>query len=198
MCRLPEPLGYTVTTKHHPLDEHFPEWGDGPYYTVELAGTVRLYELLSHLYVLIPVLDNEKHYWVSEAEVEKLLKHGEGWLAAHPERERITERYLKRQRKLVNSALSQLTADEEPAEEEAETAAPEEVLERKLSLNEHRHRAVLAAVKETGGPPRLDLGCGEGKLLRLLLEEPQFLEVVGMDVSTRGWTSPRSCADAAL
>lgn len=183
--RLFEPLGYAVTTTHHPLDELFPEWGDGPYYTVELAATCRLYELLSHLYVLIPVLDNEKHYWVSEAEVEKLLKHGEGWLASHPDRERITERYLKRQRKLVKSALSQLTADEGPAGDEPETTAPEEVLEQKLSLNEHRHRAVLAAVKATGARRVLDLGCGEGKLLRLLLEEPQFLEVVGMDVSTR-------------
>ncbi|HVK11619.1 MAG TPA: 3' terminal RNA ribose 2'-O-methyltransferase Hen1 [Gemmataceae bacterium] len=183
--RLFEPLGYAVTTKHHPLDEQFPEWGDGPYYTVELAGTVRLYELLSHLYVLIPVLDNDKHYWVSEAEVEKLLRHGEGWLAAHPERERISERYLRRQRKLVNAALSQLIADVEPAEDESETTAPELVLEQKLSLNEHRHRTVLAAVKETGARRVIDLGCGEGKLLRLLLEEPQFLEVVGMDVSTR-------------
>jgi 3' terminal RNA ribose 2'-O-methyltransferase Hen1 len=31
----------------------------------------------------------------------------------------------------------------------------------------------------------LDLGCGEGKLLRRLAEDSQFAEVVGMDVSTR-------------
>jgi 3' terminal RNA ribose 2'-O-methyltransferase Hen1 len=183
--RLFEPLGYAVTTKHHPLDDKFPEWGEGPYYTVELSATCRLYDLLSHLYVLIPVLDNDKHYWVSEAEVEKLLRHGEGWLATHPERERIAERYLKRQGRLVRAALSQLTANEETVPDEAESSAPEEVLEATISLHEQRLRTVLAALKETGARRVLDLGCGEGKLVRKLAEEPQFTEIVGMDVSTR-------------
>jgi 3' terminal RNA ribose 2'-O-methyltransferase Hen1 len=183
--RLFEPLGYTATTTHHPLDEQFPDWGPGPYYTVELAATCRLYELLSHLYVLVPVLDDEKHYWVGEAEVEKLLKHGEGWLATHPERERITERYLRRQRRLVRSALSQLTANDEAVPDDAEAAAPEEALEARLSLNEQRLRAVHEALKATGARRVLDLGCGEGKLLRRLAEDAQFAEVVGLDVSTR-------------
>jgi 3' terminal RNA ribose 2'-O-methyltransferase Hen1 len=183
--RLFEPLGYTVTTAHHPLDEQFPEWGPGPYYTVELTATCRLYELLSHLYVLIPVLDDEKHYWVGEAEVEKLLKHGEGWLATHPERERIAERYLRRQDRLVRSAMGQLTANDEAVPDEAEAAAPEEALEARLSLNEQRLRAVHEALQATGARRVLDLGCGEGKLLRRLAEDGQFVEVVGLDVSTR-------------
>src|SRR5215207_2446596 len=183
--RLFEPLGYTVTTKHHPLDEQFPEWGPGPYYTVELAATCLLYELLSHLYVLIPVLDDDKHYWVGDAEVEKLLKHGEGWLAAHPEREQITRRYLRRQGRLVRSALSQLTANDEAVPDEAEAAAPEEALEARLSLNDQRLRAVHDALKATGSRRVVDLGCGEGKLLRRLVEDTQFAEVVGLDVSTR-------------
>lgn len=183
--RLLEPLGYTVTTTHHLLDERFPEWGPGPYYTVELAATCRLYELLSHLYVLIPVLDDEKHYWVGEAEVEKLLKHGEGWLSAHPERERIAERYLRRQGRLVRSVLSQFTVNDEAVPDEAEAAAPEEALEARLSLNEQRLRAVHEALKATGARRVVDLGCGEGKLLRRLAEDSQFVEVVGLDVSTR-------------
>jgi hypothetical protein len=81
-----EPLGYGVTAEHHPLDAKFPEWGEGPYYSVALAGTFRLQDLLNHLYVLIPVLDAEKHYWIGNDEVEKLLRKGEGWLASHPTR----------------------------------------------------------------------------------------------------------------
>src|SRR5947209_9768205 len=93
--KLFEPLGYAVAAQRHPLDEQFPEWGESPYFTVELRATCRLYELLSHLYVLVPVLDDEKHYWVGDDEVEKLRRHGEGWLATHPERERISRRFLK-------------------------------------------------------------------------------------------------------
>jgi 3' terminal RNA ribose 2'-O-methyltransferase Hen1 len=92
--RLFEPLGYTISAQHHPLDEKFPEWGEGPYYTVEISGNVTLHDLLTHLYVLIPVLDADKHYWIGKDEVEKLLRHGERWLQAHPEREAIVNRYL--------------------------------------------------------------------------------------------------------
>jgi len=91
----------------HPLDEKFPEWGEGPYYTVMLKGVVRLQDLLNHLYVLVPVLDAEKHYWIGQDEVEKLLRKGEGWLAAHPHKEAIVKRYLPRQRQLAREALAQ-------------------------------------------------------------------------------------------
>lgn len=93
--RLFEPLGYTLTIEHYPLDPVFPDWGSSPYYTLTLQITARLSELLAHLYVLMPVLDDEKHYYVAEAEIEKLLHRGEGWLGTHPERELIVARYLK-------------------------------------------------------------------------------------------------------
>ena len=112
--RLFEPLGYRVQVAGSPLDETFPEWGDSPYFTVTLDGNLPLRLLLSHLYVLVPVLDNDKHYWVGDDEVQKLLRHGEGWLAAHPERETITRRYLKHRRDLVNEALGRLTEKAPP------------------------------------------------------------------------------------
>jgi 3' terminal RNA ribose 2'-O-methyltransferase Hen1 len=180
--RLFEPLGYAVTATRHPLDERFPEWGESPYHTVTLAATRRLHELLSHLYVLVPVLDNDKHYWVSDAEVEKLLRHGDGWLAAHPECEQITRRYLKHQGRLTRSALDQLLAEEDPPPDAAE--APPET-ERQRTLNEQRLAAVVAALKETGARRVLDLGCGEGKLLRALAQDGAFTELVGVDVSHR-------------
>src|SRR5579859_5735 len=81
--RLFEPLGYTITAERYTLDEQFAEWGESSYFTVTLDATCRLADLLTHLYVLIPVLDDEKHYWVGEDEVEKLLQKGQGWLADH-------------------------------------------------------------------------------------------------------------------
>ena len=193
MRRLFEPLGYAVTATRHPLDECHPEWGEGPYFTVELSATVRVADLLAHLYVLVPVLDDEKHYWVGNDEVEKLLRHGEGWLGEHPEKEQITARYLRRHGKLVKAALAQLGADD--ADDEPE--AVEEQLEVKVNLHERRLAAVFETLKATGAKRVLDLGCGEGKLLRLLAAEPQFAEVVGLDVSVRSLEIARQRFDRA-
>ena len=123
--RLFEPLGYKVHTERLPLDDQFPEWAGSPYVSLEISATVTLQTLLTHLYVLIPVLDNEKHYWVGEDEIEKLLKRGEGWLGQHPEKELIVERYLKRQRSLTREALARLTEDA-PAEDDAVVSTVED------------------------------------------------------------------------
>ncbi len=185
--KLFEPLGYRVTAEGHVLDEKFSEWGTSRYYTVTLEGTVRLQDLLSHLYVLIPVMDDDKHYWVGQDEVEKLLRHGEGWLGAHPEREQIVGRYLKRQKGLAREALDRLLEEDQadPDAVEEVHAKEEEVVEEKISLNEQRLGAVLAVLKGSGAKRVVDLGCGEGKLLRLLLKERQFEKILGMDVAYR-------------
>jgi 3' terminal RNA ribose 2'-O-methyltransferase Hen1 len=186
--RLFEPLGYSVRATPHLLDETNPAWGESRYFTLDLAVSRPLSELLAHLYVLVPVLDDEKHYWVGDDEVDKLLRHGEGWLAAHPERETITRRYLRHQRSLVDEAIARLVADEEPdldVDVAESREAEEETLERPLSLNEQRLSSVLAALKGAGAKRVLDLGCGEGRLLKLLLDEHQFEDIVGMDVSYR-------------
>ena len=182
-----EPLGYHVTAQQHPLGDTQNGAEGSRYFTVEIAAPKRLSELLAHLYVLVPVLDDQKHYWVGSDEVEKLLRHGEGWLSAHPARDDITRRYLRHRRSLVDDAIARLTADEEPDDDdgEEERNAEEETLERPLSLNEQRLSTVLAALRGSGAKRVLDLGCGEGQLLRLLLEDPRFEEIVGMDVSYR-------------
>ena len=187
--RLFEPLGYETRTTRHPLDEKFPQWGESPYYTVNLARTCTLAELLTHLYVLVPVLDNYKHYYVGGEELQKLLAKGKGWLAAHPERDAITRRYLKYMPSLARQALAQLAEEDQP--ETLDTAAETQVdegeqgLERRISLNEHRVGAVLAALRASGAASVLDLGCGEGKLLRELLRDKRFERIVGMDVSIK-------------
>jgi 3' terminal RNA ribose 2'-O-methyltransferase Hen1 len=182
-----EPLGYTVKARGYPLDSKFAEWGESAYFTVTLEGKVRLSQLLTHLYVLIPVLDNDKHYWVGDDEVEKLLRRGEGWLAAHPQCDLITSRYLKHRRSLINDALERLVGEEDPMADEAQEAhAQEEAqVEQHITLNEQRLGTVLAALKSSGAKRVLDLGCGEGKLLQVLLKERQFEQIVGMDVSHR-------------
>jgi len=185
--RLFEPLGYQVKAEHHALDEKFPEWGESSYYTVEIAKQVTLQDLLTHLYVLIPVLDADKHYWVGKDEVEKLLRHGEGWLQAHPEREAIVSRYLRGFRKLTREALARLTEDEslDPDAEQETKEEQEQAIEAPLRLHDIRLGQVVAELKASGAKRVLDLGCGEGKLIRELLKDRQFDEILGMDVSYR-------------
>jgi len=185
--RLFEPLGYEVRAEHHPLDEKFPEWGESSYYAVEIAKQVTLQDLLTHLYVLIPVLDADKHYWVGKDEVEKLLRHGEGWLQVHPEREAIVSRYLRGFRKLTREALARLTEDEslDPDEEQETKEEQERAIEAPLRLHDLRLDQVAAELKASGAKRVLDLGCGEGKLVRELLKDKQFEEILGMDVSYR-------------
>jgi 3' terminal RNA ribose 2'-O-methyltransferase Hen1 len=192
--RLFEPLGYAVAARRHPLDEQFPDWGPSPYFTVTLAARCRLRDLLSRLYVLVPVLDNDKHYWVGEDEVDKLLRHGEGWLASHPEREQITRRYLKHQRHLSQSALARLL-DEESEGAAGDDDRPEEIGAERVRLNDQRLEAVVTVLRESGARRVLDLGCGEGKLLRALLQDDAFTEVVGVDVSHRSLEVARERLD---
>jgi 3' terminal RNA ribose 2'-O-methyltransferase Hen1 len=209
--RLFEPLGYAVSAERLPLDERFPEWGEGPYWRVGLTHpAVLLADLLGHLYVLVPVLDNDKHYWVGDEEVQKLLRHGEGWLGGHPEREQIVGRYLKHRKDLARRALAQLL-EEDQADEEAvaeRRAGEEEAVERAAfpepaalpdpavagtatdaarppSLNEQRLDAVTRELLASGAESVLDLGCSTGNLLRRLLAERQFARIVGLDVSYR-------------
>lgn len=182
-----EPLGYSVRAERHPLDLKFPEWGEGSYFTVTLEGSFRLQDLLNHLYVLVPVLDAEKHYWIGQDEVEKLLRKGEGWLAGHPAKEAIVQRYLPRQRQLAREALAQLAEGDDPdpdALEEAR-AEEEEKVEAPIRLWQQRMGAVMAVLRSARAQRVLDLGCGEGKLLGSLLEEKSLTEIVGMDVSYR-------------
>ena len=182
-----EPLGYTVEAIRHELDESMSALGPSRLFTVTLRATRLLSDLLTHLYVLIPVLDDQKHYWVGDDEVEKLLRHGESWLEHHPARDVIVSRYLIHQRGLVRDAIARLTAEEQPEEETvaAKRDEQEASIESTISLNERRLDAVFEVLKTSGASRVLDLGCGEGKLLRRLLSDHQFDEIVGMDVSGR-------------
>jgi len=174
------PLGYTVEFTTSELDEKHPEWGGSRYVDLTLSGKVRLQDLLRHLYVLIPVFDRQKHYWVGKEEVEKLLRHGDGWLEEHPEKEFITRRYFARKQGLARLALDRLDNGEGGAVEESEET---EDIHKKPSLNSRRLTAVVDALKEAGATSVIDMGCGEGNLLQLLIKEKSFAKVAGMDVS---------------
>jgi 3' terminal RNA ribose 2'-O-methyltransferase Hen1 len=178
--RLFEPLGYDVEIEPIGLDASYPEWGDSRHVGLRLSARCRLADLLNHLYVLMPVLDDDKHYWVDDAEIEKLMRRGEGWLAAHPDRELIVRRYLKKQAQLFFPALAQLD-EVAPALDEPD---PDEVPAERVSLRDQRLAAVQTALEHSGAARVLDLGCGSGALLERLLAG-RYERIVGVDVSAR-------------
>lgn len=187
--RVFEPLGWTVEATVVPLDPAFPQWGDSRYLDLRLTGTLRLADALNHLYVLLPVLDNAKHYWVSADEIDKLVRAGDGWLATHPEKALITRRYLSHRRELTTAALARLAEVDDAEPEEIDNALDGPVVseepDRPVSLAEQRRGAVMAVIRSLGAGSVGDLGCGEGVLVRDLLGEPSVGRIVATDVSTR-------------
>ncbi|MEH0982312.1 3' terminal RNA ribose 2'-O-methyltransferase Hen1 [Micromonospora sp. CPCC 205556] len=190
--RLFAPLGWTVTATPVPLDERHPDWGDSRYVELLLTGTVRVADALNHLYVLLPVLDDAKHYWVAPDEIDKLLRAGAGWLADHPDKALITRRYLAHRRALAGQALARLAelrlADETPADDSVVAEGVEAVEPRRASLAARRREAVLAALAASGATRVLDLGCGGGALLTALVADRRYTEVVGTDVADHALT----------
>ncbi|MER7621663.1 3' terminal RNA ribose 2'-O-methyltransferase Hen1 [Streptomyces sp. NPDC126503] len=190
------PLGWSsVEAEPIALDPEFGEWGDSRYVRLVLEGELRLADALNHLYVLLPVLDDAKHYWVAPDEVDKLLRAGDGWLAGHPQRDLITARYLARRRGLTREAterleLARLAEAEGVGVEDVDNAVDEatDTEDRPVPLAQHRREAILAALRAAGATRVLDLGCGQGQLVQALLKDPVFTEIVGVDVSVRALT----------
>jgi 3' terminal RNA ribose 2'-O-methyltransferase Hen1 len=206
--RLFEPLGYQVRAQPIPLDPAFPGWGDSPYFDVRLFAECRVRDLLGQLYVLLPVLDDDKHYWVSRDEIDKLAGGAAQWLAGHPERDLIIRRYLRHQPGLVAEATARLLDEDRggPETRAAELDAGQEdsavsragtdgatagpgaatgaaPAAEHLRLRDLRAAAVLRELRAAGARRVLDLGCGDGRLLTALLGDRLFEEIVGVDAA---------------
>lgn len=178
--RLWEPLGWQVNVTSPLLDEEWPQWGQAPYVHAEFTGRHTIQSVLQQLYVLLPVADDAKHYWVDQGEVTKLVQYGGDWLPNHPEQQLITRRYLAHQATLARSAESLISQMEL-----ADTPPPAPTQPVPEPLRVARTNAIVAQLKQFHVKHVLDLGCGEGNLVRTLLESGGFTKIVGADVSAR-------------
>lgn len=187
-----EPLGWTVDLA--PVEGLVSAGSAHRYGRLKLSGIGRVSALLNHIYVLIPVMDDAKHYWVGEAEIDKLMAKGEGWLEGHPSRDLIVRRYLRNRGALARVALERLAPEtSEEALAPQGRVAPEEALEAPIRLNDLRMDAVVQAIRATGGTVIADLGCGEGKLLYRLVRERWVQRLIGLDPAAREleWAAKR-------
>lgn len=172
-----EPLGYQVEVQRYELDEQFVDWGSSKYYSVHLKNTLKLKDLLSHLYVLIPALDDEKHYYVSKNEIDKLTEKGRIWLPTHPNRKQIINRYLIHLKSLTIEALGRINSDSEQDHNDVDH------IPKRPNLHQIRLQTIVDRLVEFRSKSIIDLGCGEGKLLKMLLRYKQFESITGVDVS---------------
>lgn len=183
------PLGYRWQAERYTYAEGLAEQSESPYYTLTLEHCLPVQKALQHLYILLPVLDRYKHYYYGKAEIEKLLRHGEGWLETHPAQNLIVHRYLSHRPSLAQEALAQLAQlAPEDLLSDAQQGAEEQELEAPLSLNKQRIACVVDYVNEvlssdTSAKRLIDLGCGEGQVLQALLKHTPLSEIVGVDVS---------------
>ena len=195
------PLGWAVEARPQPLEPA--EWGDSPYVDLVLTGEARLADALNHLYVLLPVLDDAKHYWVSTEEVDKLVRAGSSWLAGHPLKDLITRRYLRHRRALTRSALARLAETDDALPTDLDNAVPDSAVPDNAvpgnaggpepdtpspedpRLSVQRREAIMAVLRERGARRVGDLGCGSGTLVRDLLAERGIDHVLAVDVSAR-------------
>ncbi|NJS42134.1 methyltransferase domain-containing protein, partial [Candidatus Gracilibacteria bacterium] len=91
------------------------------------------------------------------------------------------------QRRLTKIAISQLAEEDhlDPDAIELSHQQEEEVLEKRISLNEQRLTSVMEVLQSSSAKRVVDLGCGEGKLLQLLLKDSAIEQITGVDVSYR-------------
>ena len=147
----------------------FPEWGDSRYLRLRLAGVVRLADALNQLHVLLPVLDESKHYWQGPDEVDKLLRSGRGLARKPPGRgpdhPPLPCSHVPADSRSAwhawRSSETRSRAAIEPADDE-EALQPEE---KRIPLNAQRHEAVHEVLLDLGARVVIDLGCGPGQFL---------------------------------
>ena len=176
--RLFEPLGYDGGGRSRsPLDAASPSGATAATSTSRSAATMRARDLLEHLFVLLPVLDDDKHYWVGDDEVDKLLRRGGDWLAAPP-RTGADRPPLPPPRPPAHHATPWPGCSGRGRRRRPATSA--EAARRRGGGGREADQPQRAAPRRRGRRARprrrpagcVDLGCGEGKLLRRLLRRP--------------------------
>lgn len=180
-----EPLGYELSysTERPPVDSMYEQFGESPYYDVTISRRETVKDLLSHLYILIPILDKMRHYGPSSDEVKKIMKIGDSWLKDHPSKKKIVGRYFGKKKELATSVLDRLEDQikdeqriDENSDDEKETRTP---------LAGQRRKAIIRTLREHNVKTVLDLGCSTGKLSFELIDTPGIVKVTGADISAR-------------
>lgn len=172
------PLGYDVTVEETACGSSVATDEDLVRQTVRLKKLCPLYEVLSHLYVLGPLLDGHVRDRVLDGERESLLVHAEGAARGHASSERIMSAHAARRTSETALAFRRLAAVDSVG---AQTTG--EGLSQLSQLDDARADAIVLELREAAAHTVVDLGCGDGKLLARLVREKALTKIVGFDVA---------------
>jgi 3' terminal RNA ribose 2'-O-methyltransferase Hen1 len=183
-----EALGYETDVTPHVLDDEHPSWGLSPYADVRVRKNETVTELLQHLHVMLSALPKpSKNESATKEVAERLLRVSGTWLADHPMRNKLVWRYLSYDRALASDVMDKLacTTSEDTASDGAtsDDATDAEPKAKHVPLHTQVLDTVSAIIRESGCTSVLDAGCGDGKLVRLLLGIEQVERIGAADVS---------------
>ncbi|WP_310831561.1 3' terminal RNA ribose 2'-O-methyltransferase Hen1 [Paenibacillus pedocola] len=190
-------LGYEVQLERGDAEYSFALKTRSSARYIKLAGEQTLQTALQQLFVLIPALDDYKHYYISDDEVDKIRRYGAGWLEEHPQRSLILKRTLRfagaiKQYEAMAAKEKRSTAENSVDSEDVpaavtvsgESAVTEMQEEPKIRLNDLRYAAIAAAVEELYAKATIvDFGSGEGKLSAKLSSVPGVREIKAVEPS---------------
>ena len=190
------PLGYAVTLERDELTYTFDLKKKSTVRRIILRGQVTVQNALRQLFLLIPVLDNYKHYFISEDEIDKIKRYGEGWLDSHPLKEMIIKRTLRfaelirqyeRQEGALSAPAEAVNAEEDNVSTEGKGDGiddPSLQEDPPVRLNELRYRAITDVVAGLPLKRRIvDMGAGEGKLSARLAYIPGVESILAVEPS---------------
>lgn len=174
-----EPLGYQTEIERGRADYNFQFKERSSARFINLQSKVTLQNALQHLFVLIPVLDDYRHYFIDEREIEKLERYGEGWLADHPLKELIIKRTL-RFRELIDQMV--LNSHQTELINEAVTPEPNISSQPVVRLNKLRYQRLVKIIEDLAARESIvDFGAGEGKLSVRLGFIPGVKEILAVE-----------------
>ena len=88
-------LGYEADIERGAAEYTFDLKSRSSVRNIRVSGQATLQQMLRQLFILMPVLDDYKHYYIGTEEIDKLQRYGEGWLQDHPQQELIIKRALR-------------------------------------------------------------------------------------------------------
>lgn len=182
--RIFSPLGYQIEWRNIQIND---EYCTGGFICgdLQLSIDATLQEILSHLYILLPVFDRQTHFWLDESQLQKFIRHCQGWLGRHPEKRLIINEYFGPVSELKYRLMKHFGVIRPLADKS-----------RTPTFNQMRRSAISDVIAASGAKTIIDLGCGDGSFVFSLHGQNRYEKLAGMDASAQNIENARKKFDS--